>query len=299
MVGRSLLFCVLRCVHAVQYSLLPMTSPCVCNTFPCRSCKNPPPRCSKSAAPHPPPNPEDILPIDPWPWSDDEAPKETYQHDDDYYSPHKGSGYYHKRTCSKRGAKYEWAPECAGKEGKTPLGGSCHGAALCQPGNAVTNAAAICTSSGWVVADGCFPNGCASAPSAILASFPSCISPGVLEQACTGTCQAPTTGAPVATCTPAGWNITGAPCGERSTDRKLRECAPHCTLHLHSTDVSLSHWDAPIASQCDSLPGVLRPTPQYHIFKSKEAPSPESDTASTFWCVTTSQALYRSSPIKV
>lgn len=122
---------------------------------PCRSCKNPPPRCSKSAGPHPPPDPEDILPIDDWPWSEDGAPKETYPHEDYYYSSHKGPGYYpHKPYCSKRGAKYVWVPECAGKEGKTPLGSSCHGAALCQPGNAVTNAEAICTSSGWVVADG-------------------------------------------------------------------------------------------------------------------------------------------------
>lgn len=148
------------------------------------------------------------------PYPDHDISYEDNYKDDSYYSQENAhdSTYGHKKdTCRKAEAAYAWSPDCAKP---TDLGATCEGAALCSPTNAHTTALATCAAWGWVTTDGCKPLGCAATPISQLATFSGCKTPGVLEQECQGTCQVPSVGGPVATCTPAGWAISGPLCGK-------------------------------------------------------------------------------------
>lgn len=128
---------------------------------------------------------------------------------DSYYAGDFQETSYKRNPCSKAESIYAWSAECA-----TPsmLGDTCEGAALCERTNAHTTALATCTVWGWVATDGCKPAGCAATPTSQLATFGGCNTPGVLDQQCQGTCTVPSVGAPVATCTPTGWAISGPLC---------------------------------------------------------------------------------------
>lgn len=144
------------------------------------------------------------------------SPKANPDYDESYGDRRADSYYdiakygYQRDPCSKAESIYAWSAECAVP---SMLGDTCEGAALCELTNAHTTALATCTAWGWVATDGCKPAGCAAAPNSQLAAFAGCNTPGVLDQQCQGTCQAPSVGAPVAICTPTGWAISGPLCG--------------------------------------------------------------------------------------
>jgi hypothetical protein len=165
----------------------------------CRGCGGDlPPPCSTRLKPYP---------------DHDSSYQDSYK-DYSYYPRANAYGFGHshkKDPCRKAEAAYAWSPDCAKA---IDLGSTCEGAALCSTTNAHTTALATCTAWGWVVEDGCKPLGCAGTPVSQLATFSGCKTPGVLEQECEGTCQVPSVGGPVATCTPAGWAIPGPLCGK-------------------------------------------------------------------------------------
>jgi hypothetical protein len=147
---------------------------------------------------------------------------------DSYYAGDFQEASYKRNPCSQAESIYAWSAECAAP---SMLGDTCEGAALCERTNAHTTALATCTAWGWVATDGCKPAGCAATPTSQLATFGGCNTPGVLDQQCQGTCTVPSVGAPVATCTPTGWAISGPLCGRCHISNVVR--------HLHSSPLSL------------------------------------------------------------
>lgn len=139
---------------------------------------------------------------------------------------------YKPDTCVKAESIYAWSSECARP---THLGSTCSGEALCAPTGAHTAALATCTAWGWVATDGCKPAACAAPPTSQLAVFVGCKAPGLLGQQCQGTCEAPSVGAPVATCTSGGWAISGALCGEFKSTCLARPAPCSPTFNTHSS----------------------------------------------------------------
>jgi hypothetical protein len=86
-------------------------------------------------------------------------------------------------VCASPGAAYAWVRQCVVT---AQAGSTCTGAALCQPGGAITTALATCTATGWTVTNGCAPAACALAPvlpaGSNIAAFTACQVPGALGQ---------------------------------------------------------------------------------------------------------------------